>query len=68
MYHFEVIDNTFVALTEIGQKIMSNPRPVVVQLSKDILWEETIVDLAMEVANGNICDIEKQYLEFAHRL
>jgi len=67
-YHFAIVENTFVALTEVGQEIMSNPRPVVVQLSKDLTWEEVNVDLVKEVVNGNICDIEKQYLEFAHGL
>jgi len=67
-YHFAIVENTFVALTEVGQEIMSSPREIVKKLSKDILWEEVEVDLVKEVANGNICLIEKQYLEFAHGL
>jgi|GEM_PF-4025922 len=68
MYHFKIVENTFIPLTEVGQEVLTNPRPIVQQLDTALLWAEVDVDLSYELSQGNICGVEKQYLEFAHGL
>jgi len=68
MHHFKIIDNTLVANSRFGVKVMKNPSPIVLQLSKDLTWEEIEVDLELEWAKGNISGAELQYLQFMHRL
>jgi len=68
MRHFKIIDNDLVANSRFGVEVMNGPRPIVLQLSKDIDWDEIEVDLELEFAKGNITGAEKQYLEFMHRL
>jgi hypothetical protein len=68
MFHYQVINNTFVSLTEDGQAVMNNPRKIVQELDRALLWQEIEVDLEREMNEGNICEVEKQYLQFAHGL